>query len=339
MPEIIGEYVDRLCNVEMRMKGLPRGVTYPLYEAARHKQGTPLTYLAARRLVEEVAENDSVILLTGAGMAPWLPNGETDGPLGTASLARAVSTGLGATPIYISEERNLEPVVATSVAAGISIVPRSDVGARRQAALALSFPLGEEGAAEEARQILDEFQPKAVIAIEKIGPNEKGIFHSVMGVEIPAESQAHVYHLTQEAQRRGILTIGIGDGGNELGYGLIAEDVKELQDYGKHCQCPCESGIATVESTEVLVSAAVSNWGAYGVSACLAFMLGDSEVLHDTYTEYRMLEACATAGALDGVYGTQILAVDGINWRTQQSLITMLHSIVSNGLKEFQRPF
>jgi len=35
MPEIIGEYVDRLCSVEMRPKGMPRGTMHLLYEAAR----------------------------------------------------------------------------------------------------------------------------------------------------------------------------------------------------------------------------------------------------------------------------------------------------------------
>jgi hypothetical protein len=339
VPEIIGEYVDRLCNTEMRMKGLPRGVTYPLYERARQKQGAPLTYLAANGLIERVHDGDYVLILTGAGMAPWLPQGETDGPLGAVSLARALARGLGARPVYISEERNLAPIVAASVAAGVSIVSRADIDQRPEAALAVPYPLGGEEALAKAKDMLDDLEPKAIVSIEKLGPNERGVFHSITGKEIPADGQAHAHHLMQEGDRRGILTIGVGDGGNELGYGLIAEDVRELQDYGRRCQCPCGSGVATVVTADVLVSAAVSNWGAYGIAACLAHILEDRDVLHDTNTEYRMLEACATAGALDGALGSQILAVDGIDWQTQQALITMLHSIVANGLKEFRRAF
>ena len=37
MPEIIGENVDRLCTVEMRPQGMPRGKIHRLYEAARRK--------------------------------------------------------------------------------------------------------------------------------------------------------------------------------------------------------------------------------------------------------------------------------------------------------------
>jgi hypothetical protein len=323
----------------MRMKGLPRGVTYPLYEAARKRQGLPLTYLAAHRLIEDVNEGDFVFLLTGAGMPPWLPNGETDGPLGAVSLARALAKGLGARPVHISEERNLGPVVATSIAAGMSVVSTDDLQNRAETAAAIPFPLGETSALTRAKELLDELQPKAILSVEKTGPNEKGVFHTVTGIEIPSDGQAHAYHLIEEATRRGILTIGIGDGGNELGYGLISEHIKRIQEYGARCQCPCESGIATVVSCDVLISAAVSNWGAYGVSACLAYMLEDTAVLHDAHTEYRMLEACATAGAVDGAYGSQILAVDGIDWQTQQSVITMLHSMVANGLKEFRRAF
>ncbi len=339
MPEIIGEYVDRLCTVEMRMKGLPRGVTHLLYESARRAQHRPLTYLAAQRILQCVGDDDVVMLLTGAGVLPWLPQGETDGPLGVVSLARAVIIGLGAKAVYVSEERHLGPVEAASVAAGIPVARDTMRPTGQPCALALPFPLGQEGAERAAEQLLDEHQPTAVIAVEKLGPNQKGVFHSITGVSIPPDSQSHVHHLVDEAKNRGILTIGIGDGGNEIGYGLIAEGVRKIQAYGRRCRCPCESGIATVVGTDVLVSAAVSNWGAYGVVACMAYMLREPDILHDDQTEYRMLAAAVKAGAVDGVYGTQSPLVDGIACNTQQAFVTMLHSIVGNGLAEVSRSF
>jgi hypothetical protein len=187
--------------------------------------------------------------------------------------------------------------------------------------------------------LLDEYQPQAVIAVEKLGPNKKGVFHSVTGVSIPADSQSHVQRVIEEAKNRGALTIGIGDGGNEIGYGLITEEVGRIQTYGDHCRCACGAGIATVVATDVLVSAAVSNWGAYGVAACMAYLLRNPDLLHDEHSEYRMLDAAVRAGAVDGAYGTQSLSVDGIACRTQQAVITMLHSIVESGLEEISRSF
>src|SRR5437879_6225918 len=47
--------------------------------------GRPLTLLAAERLRGVVKAGDSVILATGAGGPPWMPAGETDGPVGVAA--------------------------------------------------------------------------------------------------------------------------------------------------------------------------------------------------------------------------------------------------------------
>jgi len=58
--EIIGEYVDRLCTVEMRPQGMPRGKIHRLYEAARRRQqDRPLTLLAAERLRATVKPGDT----------------------------------------------------------------------------------------------------------------------------------------------------------------------------------------------------------------------------------------------------------------------------------------
>src|SRR3982074_3274850 len=87
--EIVGDSFDRAVNIEMRFRaGLPRGVTYPLYEAARKKQKKPLTWLAAKLLKDKVKAGQHVFVITGAGTPPGLPAGETDGPPGAAAIAR-----------------------------------------------------------------------------------------------------------------------------------------------------------------------------------------------------------------------------------------------------------
>src|SRR4029453_6641257 len=121
--EIVGDSIDRAVNIEMRFRaGLPRGVTYPLYEAARKKQGKPLTWLAAKLLKDKVKSGDHVFVVTGAGTPPGLPAGETDGPPGAAAIARAIEFGLGAKPILISEERNMPATVTATEAGGLAAV-------------------------------------------------------------------------------------------------------------------------------------------------------------------------------------------------------------------------
>jgi hypothetical protein len=337
VPEIIGEYVDRLANLEMLDDSYPRrGKTMPLYDAARAKQGAPLTYLAAQGLIENVKQGDYVILLSGAGISPWLEWGENDGPCGIASLARAISFGLGAYPVYVGNEKELGPVIAAGMAAGVSVLNREaiEVYRRKATALKVPFPLGENGAAEKGLEILDDFKPTAVIGVEKHAPNPLGIWHTAAGQALSGDTQPHVHHLVDEARKRGIFTVGIGDGGNEIGYGLIRDEVNELykaQFGGATCQCGCGGGESTATATDVLISASISNWGAYGVSAMLAFMMGDPFILQDSDTERRMLEASVMAGST-GIIGT-VPWVDRTSPGAQQAVVSLLQEMVRNGLR------
>lgn len=67
------------------------------------------------------------------------------------------------------------------------------------------------------------------------------------------------------AKRRGIFTVGIGYGENEIANALINKEANDVlgQAYGVTCQCGCAGGEATATAPDVLISAAASNWGAY----------------------------------------------------------------------------
>ena len=204
MPEIMGEYVDRLCTVEMRPQGMPRGKIHRLYDAARRRQGgRPLTLLAAERLRGVVKAGDSVILATGAGGPPWMPAGETDGPVGVAALARALVIGLGARPVFVTESQSLAALSAAVAAAGLSVVSPEIAAARTGAAVVLEYSKNDAEAQTQAKRLLDQFRPAALIASEKLAPNAKGEIHSVRGVNVTAE-HAKIQHLFQSAAQRGI---------------------------------------------------------------------------------------------------------------------------------------
>ncbi len=341
MDRITCEYLDRAVNLEMRFgEGLPRGVTHRLYDAARAAQGDePLTFLAAEGLRQRVARGDHVLIVTGAGAPPWLPNGETDGPPGAAALARALELGLGAKPVYVAEERNMGPVIAASQGIGLAVMDEASFAARDGIAFASPFPLGRAAGRAEAQRLFERFRPKAAIFVEKAGPNSAGIFHSILGSGRTDDMMANAQEIVAEAKARGCFTIGIGDGGNEIGFGKVAEVVRGIQPAGRICKCPCGQGVATVVETDVLLSTAVSNWGAYGIAAALAALERRPEILHSPDDEDRMILACAAAGAFDGAYARQVPMVDGTAQRVQTALITILHEIVGNSLKTYRRGF
>src|SRR6266508_2091716 len=173
----------------------------------------------------------------------------------------------------------------------------------------------------------------AVVVTEKTSPNRAGVIHSVTGKAwTPAVEFARVEHILREAERRGIPTLGIGDMGNEMGFGAIEDTVRKIVPRADVCQCPCGQGMASAVATDVVIPASVSNWGCYGVEAALAILSQRPELLHDVDTERRMLAACVAAGAVDGLTSRQILAVDGTSAEVQVAIVTLLGELVGKAL-------
>ena len=329
--EIIGGYVDRLITVQMRPRVFPvRGRIHELYEAAREKLAVKsLTLLAAQKVIENVKDGDNVFVVTGVANRPYLPHGETDGPPGAASIARAVSLGLNANPIFVVGEGDVEGVKGCARAAGLGVEDYQS----RNTTMIVPVPVDDETARRTCAELIDRYDPKAVFSIETLGPNSKGVHHTVLGFDL-TEKLPKLHHVFDEANKRGILTIAGIDGGNELGSGSIEEAVRRVMPYGNVCQCPCQSGNACCTKADVVIPANTSNWALYGVSAMLALLLKKPDLLQDADTEHRMLEACVAAGVVDGVTFRPIVVVDGVSDKANQSLVNLLHEIVHNGLIE-----
>ena len=332
-PRAIWESLDQVVTLELRSADLNPGTLAPLYQAAREKAGGPLAHLAAQRLIEALRPGAAIVLTTGAGGPPWLFQGETDGPLGVAALARALALGFGVWPLVLTEPRGEGPMMATLVAAGVSVLPETMARTRPTTATLVPFTTDPDAAADEARRFLDRHQPVAVIAVEKTSPNRAGVIHSVSGKAwTPAVDFVRVEHLIDEGRRRGVLTIGTGDMGNEMGFGLIEDTVRRTVARADVCQCPCGQGMASAVATDILVPASVSNWGAYGMAAALAILTGRRDLFHDTDTERAMLRACVAAGGVDGLTSRQILAVDGTSDEVQTAVVTLLKALIDKAL-------
>ncbi len=130
----------------------------------------------------------------------------------------------------------------------------------------------------------------------------------------------------------GIATVGIGDNGNEIGFGAIEEAVRKYKVWGDRCQCPCEGGTAARIATDSLIVAGVSNWGAYCLEGALAAVAGRPEVVHSVAEEEEMLAECVRKGGADGSTGRQTLMVDGTVASVQTSIVDLVRNIVGVGL-------
>lgn len=327
MPDIIGENLDRLVTVEMRNRGMNHGIIHRIYEEARREGGgRPITARAGQALVDRVKPGDTVFIVTGAGYAPEAPNGESDGPPGAAALARALFWGLKAVPVYVTEPCHAPPVIAASQAAGIMVRDSELARSRRMGACLETAPQQQAEVAEWASRLFDAHRPAAIIAIERLGPNEHGILHYSTGV-VPSNC-VDIAALFDEARRREVLSIGIGDNGNEIGFGRIHGFMKDFHPYGRRCQYAGGVGVPTVVSTDIFLPASISNWGAYGIAAMLGFLKKNVDLVQTPELERRIVTACLDAGGWEMRYCTSRFIVDGTEGESSMAIAQLLRDMV-----------
>jgi len=253
-PSRILETIDRICLLGgTGGTGRARELA-TLYQAARSLVGEPLCAAAARRLEAALHPGAAVLLLTGAGAPPSLPRGETDGPLGAAVLARGLALAFGARPFVVAEARFRGPIMATLDA----LADGAPDSAWRRAVRHAPFPARRDSAKRAATALWDRVRPAAVVSIERLGPNSRGVTHNAKGEDVTA-AHGGVESLLTLARRRGVLTIGVGDRGNELGFGSIMTRRSRIALLARPCVCPCRSTITCAVPAEVVVVASVSN--------------------------------------------------------------------------------
>jgi hypothetical protein len=215
----ICESIDRLVSTEFEARpGLSRGKIRFLYEAARERSSGPLARQAAQALIEATRSGGPVLLSNGWIIDFWYPSGEICGLIGATSLARAITSGLGVQVLFLTEEPVLPVFEKVGRAAGLRVYSPDHLKELPNVVAAQTFPIDEDEARAAATDLLDRLQPSAVITIEKCGRNKHGVYHTGQGTDM-SSTTAKVDLLVEQARRRGVLTIGIGDLGNEIGFG------------------------------------------------------------------------------------------------------------------------
>jgi hypothetical protein len=251
-----------------------------------------------------------VLLTTGFMVGPGLP--ETDGPPGTACLGRALRT-LGAEVTYITDAAALPPLQAS-----LKVLGEPATVLTYQVPHAAAGGPAPGAARAAARRLLAEHRPTHLVAIERPGRARDGHYRSARGRSLTAWNGA-LDELFLAAPARTV-TIGIGDGGNEIGMGRVHRRVAGAG--------PVFRAIASVVSVKHQVVAGVSNWGAYGVVAELARLTG-RRLLHTGPEEEAMVRACVDAGAVDGLTFRAEPTVDGLPLPAHIGMLELLRTLES----------
>jgi D-glutamate cyclase len=245
------------------------------------------------------------------------PAGETDGPLGALFLAQAL-TSLGIRMAFFTDAHSVNALEIGLHESGL----RNQVPVRTLKPE--PYPLSVVGCVEnrelelheETHKTLDDsevelFQPSHLLALERVGRTHRPDYHcrNMRGVDITKYTgAADASFLLNAGQVDRRSSIGIGDGGNEIGMGKIPREVIRRN-------IPNGDRIACCVPTDHLIVAGVSNWGAYALAAGVRYLRGvphDPSLFDPTY-ERELLELIVRLGPLvDGPTGKQQATVDGL---------------------------
>ena len=264
---------------EIILRHSSRGMTYlaPLLPVAFCMQ-------AARDILSW--PTGTVLLLTGfdVGGEP-----ETDGPTGTYVMARALAD-LGYRPVVVSEPKTCAFFSSMGIATH-EVLPRE--------------------ASDYMDDLLVALSPVGIISIERCGRNCRGKYCNMRGKDISAQTSP-VDELVLCAARNAIPTIGVGDGGNEIGMGNVSQAISD-----KLALEPCSVPV------NHLVIATVSNWGAYGIVRALGKCSG-KQLLPDFEHVKRFYQFIVDHGSVDGTTGKQQVTVDGFSMDVERSIVEAL---------------
>lgn len=324
--------LDQLVNIDMGERGVEH-----LFEAARALEGSSLIGAAADALMA-VPQGGTVVMTTGSVSRAWItPDlGENDGPSGAAAVARAMVLSRNVTCVMLCEETLLPALQATCQAAGLFPVTLEQAAiARTDGSLATivmqPYATDDQGGKSQATQMLDALKPDLFFSTERVGRNEFGVYHSMRGIDY-GMGRSRVDFFFDEGLARGIPVVAVGDGGNEIGMGKVADHVVAHVPYGDKCQCGCGGGIGAVTSCDVLVTAACSNWGCTAIVAAMAARSGTAKLLHTPEREALLLDTMVTNGLINSTHGIVDDSVDGFPRRSHIAVAELCQTIVSRAL-------
>jgi hypothetical protein len=280
---------------------------------------------AAKSLVTSPPSSSTLILTGFPCLTEESPPTETDGPLGALAIARALSAhGLRAS--IVTDECN-----AAVLRAGLAAMPT----AIQMLIECHDFPAAADGFGEAHQHRLHGLVASAshVVAIERPGPATDGNFYTASGVDM-SHLLAPLHHAfapdgasaPHQGPRSRPTTVGIGDGGNELGMGQAFATVKAHVANGGLIGCRTPS--------DFMVPCAVSNWGGYALAAAvdLAAVLAqpcaeNADALPTAHEETATMRAIVAAGARDGLTGMLEPTVDGLPLAESLSVLEELRRL------------
>ncbi len=179
----------------------------------------------------------------------------------------------------------------------------------------LEFPIMDvEASKRYAEEVMDRLKPSVVISTERCGVTATGRYLNMHGVDI-SEFNAKVDYLVLGHPA----TVGVGDGGNEIGMGSLVEQIPAV---------PSLPSEPTTTAVTQLIIASVSNWGVYGLITALS-QISKRNLLPSMEAEEELIKQMVDKGAVDGTITKPAYGVDGFTMEENLQALARLHALLA----------
>ena len=246
-----------------------------------------------------VLDNPGKVIITTGFYILSAGKAETDGPPGAVAIGNALKN-LGFEVVYITD------IYCTEILKAITL-DESKI---------IEFPIANRAESEHAaRKILQTEKPDLLISIERCSPASDGLYRNMRDLDITKHT-AKIDLLFDKHTT----SVGIGDGGNEIGLGNLYAEVDAAEEL---------VGFPAKTKVEKLIISSVSNWGGYGLVTALSAIKGEN-LLPSVEEDSENIRKIVAAGAVDGFSGENINRVDGFTLEENALFLQSLHNLVES---------
>lgn len=236
--------------------------------------------------------HQSYLLISGFCVGPDELS-ETDGPVGTVFLARALSI-LGKRVIILTDRysKHIFEKACDVLDLDVKVTTQCDL------------------------------KPDVMVAIERPGMSIEGKYHNMSGVDISSlveDTDTYIRKMILEK----VPLFAIGDGGNEVGMGKVKDYIKKHIPFGRQIA-------AEIPANELLISG-VSNWGAYAVIGMISYVTRQN-LVQSSDEENKVYDGIISEGAVDGVTKRNEKSVDGYTMEKNLEVLNLIHDALRSQL-------
>ena len=247
------------------------------------------------RSTKLILEKKGVIIITTGFYILSANAPETDGPPGAVALGKSLEK-LGYDVFYVTDKYSYNILSGLSGEGNI-----------------IEFPITSHiESSNFANKLIRDYDPKSLISIERAGLSNDGKYRNFKGEDF-SKYNAKIDYLFEQHPR----TVGILDGGNEIGSGNYIEEIIKL---GNIIDYP-----SIITATESIISS-TSNWGAFGLIAGLSIH-ENINLLPSVDEGKRLIEKTYNLGAVEGLTGESKPYVDGRSLEEDMICLKKLNSL------------